>query len=119
MKERNTKSVKRGVFNHRLPVSVHTALKGEAVDKRTEMSKISERVIDMVLSGELQVPMEEAVQPSQSVIAPDKLQRFSDLAAERGETATGLFKKALELTLQERIANLKHKHRTRGSSGTF
>ena len=111
MKDLNTKSIKTGVFNHRLPVSVHTALKGEAVDERTEMSKISEKVIDMVLSGELDVPLDEDMQVSQSIITPEKLQRFAALAAERGETATGLFKKALELSLPDRIANLKHKHR--------
>ena len=111
MKDRNTKSVQNGVFNHRLPLSVHTALKGEAVDERSEMSKIVERVIDRVLSGELDVPLEEDTQASQSLITPEKLQRFAALAAERGETTTGLFRRAVELSMSERIANLKHKHR--------
>lgn len=111
MKDRLTKSVKDGIFNHRLPISVHTALKGESVDARSEMSKIAEGVIDKILSGELDVPKEEKTQASQSVIPPEKLQRFLALADERGETANGLFRRALEMTLQERIANLKHKHR--------
>jgi predicted HicB family RNase H-like nuclease len=88
-------------LNLRFPENVHTALKIKTATERTSVSKYLEKVIEDVLSGDLQVTMESPKYKGTTALVDHvALEKLGTYAKEHHIPLNKLITKALEASLE-------------------